>query len=397
MKPRDLLIGFLAGLVLSAIAYWALLRPGPASDPAAGATSATGQSNSNPPGTADSGSRHSANDTQPIPGDRQPVAALLAGLASAEVNRNQPGSIRRLLVDLERLKAQGPAALPAIREFLRSAQDADYDGFGGREWAGSHVPSEFVIPPSLRLGLLETVKQIGGPEAESILLDELRVTGRGVEVAYIAGALQEMAPDRHREAVFAAARDLLSMPLPNRAPNALDRSDREFLFGVLKNAKNESYLSGAREQLLQPDGRIDRPALSYVQSLLGPETVTVATQLWNDPRLPNREKASVARLATDYVGVSAEADGIFEAALQEPGVSSGQRRDLIDDLTERGLPSRRRLSAAELPVVEHRLALIDRLAAADVEPAMAQAFKKAREDLQRTREAILKLPTPGSK
>ncbi len=116
---------------------------------------------------------------------------------------------------------------------------------------------------------------------------ELIASGHGVEVAYLAGVLQQLAPDTHREAALAAARDLLAMPLTTRASNPLDRSDREYLYGILTTANDHTYVAQAREQLLLPDGRVDRGDL---QQVLREQSVAVAAQAWHDSRIAPDEK-----------------------------------------------------------------------------------------------------------
>jgi hypothetical protein len=161
---------------------------------------------------------------------RSPATAAqvsVTRLASLKVTPQEPRSVRALLVELEKLRGLGAAAIPAIREFLASGQDADYDALGGRGIRNGSVPLDFTVPPSLRLGLLEVLKNIGGPEAEATLLHELQATGRGVEAAYLGSVLQQIAPEKYRDAAQKAARDLMAMPLTSRAPNPLDRTERE--------------------------------------------------------------------------------------------------------------------------------------------------------------------------
>ena len=50
------------------------------------------------------------------------------------------------------------------------------------------------FPPTLRLGLLESVANISGPKAETLLIDVLNNTLRGIEVAYLDIALEQIAP-----------------------------------------------------------------------------------------------------------------------------------------------------------------------------------------------------------
>ena len=45
-----------------------------------------------------------------------------------------------------------------------------------------------LVPPSLRFGLFDVVRRIGGPDAEKLLGEMLGTTGRGVELAWLARA-----------------------------------------------------------------------------------------------------------------------------------------------------------------------------------------------------------------
>lgn len=307
---------------------------------------------------------------------------ILNRLASLRPSPNQPRSIRELLFQLEQLRAAGPAALPAIRDFLAVGTDADYDAPPAtRPLRDGKVPLDFMVPPSLRLGLLEIVKNIGGPDAETILFQELTTTGRGVEAAYLAGALDELAPGKYRDPALAAARDLLAMPLTSRPTNSLDRSDREYLYQMLATAGDRSQVAQAQTHLLLPNGQVDRGALRYLQQSLGEQAVTVAQQAWADPRVPPPEKEPLARLALAYVGVSAEAEQLYRIAIDDPAMSDSARKNLIEDLNETGFADPRNLTAADLPLIERRLALIDRLAPRAKDATNAAAFAEARNDL----------------
>src|SRR5688572_3500780 len=107
---------------------------------------------------------------------------IIARLTALKVVPQDPRSVRALLFELEKLRELGSAAVPAIRDFLAGGADVDYNIPLARVGRNGSVPLDFSVPPSLRLGLFEVLKNIGGPEAESVLLRELQTTGRGVEV-----------------------------------------------------------------------------------------------------------------------------------------------------------------------------------------------------------------------
>src|SRR6185503_1769266 len=163
-----------------------------------------------------------------------------------------------------------------------------------------------ILPLSLRFGLFDAARQIGGVEAESLLADVLGATGRGVEVAWLARTLQEIAPDKYRDVALAAARELLARPLATNAASPLDRNERDQLFGVLTLYGDASYVGAAQAQLVRTDGEVDRSALRYLQQSLGQQAVPIAAQWYNDPRLTDpAKKEPFARLALNYVGTDA--------------------------------------------------------------------------------------------
>ena len=320
-------------------------------------------------------------------------ADILARLKALKVSPKQPQSVRQLIFELENLKAAGPAALPAIRALLASGEDVDYDAAAKGNIRDAKVPTEFTVPPSLRLGLLEVVKNIGGAEAEALLVQELKTTGRGVEVAYLAGVLQELAPGRYRDASVRAVQDLLAMPLSTTATNALDRSDREYLYQVLTAANDRSYAAQAQAQLLLPDGRIDRGALNYLQKALGEGSLAVAAQAWDDPRVAPNQKEPLARIALTYVGVDPKAEQLYQTAINEMSLSNNARQNLIEDLNEAGFPNPKKLTASDLPLIQRRLALIEQLAPQARDPVNIAAFAEAKKDLLKMQAGLLQ-PAP---
>jgi hypothetical protein len=314
---------------------------------------------------------------------------LVARLAALNVSPQAPQQVRALLISLERLREAGTAALPAIREFLASGRDVDYDAVAAPRIRNGVVPADFSVPPSLRLGMLEVLKNIGGPEAEAILLHELRTTGRGIEAAYLGTVLQQISQERYRDAALSAARDLLAMPLNTRAPNALDRSDRDYLYGVLATAGDTSQVSQAQSQLLLPNGQIDQGALRYLKQMLGEEVVGVATRAWQNPQVDPQQREPLARVALAYVGVNDAAEQLYRQAIEDPALSPNARKNLIEDLNEAGFADPRHPTLAELKLIEKRLALIEQLAPRTRDRTNAAAFVEARKDLLDMRDALL--------
>jgi hypothetical protein len=307
------------------------------------------------------------------------------------VSANNPRMMRKAIYWLEELAAAGPAGLPAIRQFLNRNEEIDFvsasSGRGGRG-----TGAESVLPASLRFGLFEVVKQIGGIEAEGVLAEILGTTGRGVEVAWLARALQEIAPNKYREAALAAARELLNRPA--NPQSVLDRDERDQLFGVLTMYGDNTYASTAQAQLLRDTGELDRSALKYLQQTLGPQSVAIAAQLYDDPRLKGPDnKEPLARLALSYVGVDAQANQFYEKTINDLTLTKSHRSNLIEDLNEDGL-NYRNLTARDLPIIENRLSLIEQLAPHAADAVNAAAFKEAYKDLVNMREKAARQAAP---
>ena len=320
-------------------------------------------------------------------------AELIARLRALKFTPNRSRAARQAIHDLEDLIAAGPAALPDIRAFLARNEDVDWDSF-----SGSGVPDDFVLPASLRFGLFDVAKKIGGPEAEKILATVLTSTQRGVELAWLARALQEMAPGGYRDAALAAARQLLTTPVLANSTSPLDRKDRDQLFGVLAMYGDNSYVDTAQSQLVQADGALDRSALKYLQQLLGAQAVPIVAQIYNDPRLTDpAKKEPLARVALNFVGADVQANEFYNKAINDMGLPKDDRKNLIEDLNQDGFANRKNLTAQDLPLIENRLAIIEQLGPSAADPINATAFQEAYKDLVKMREKILNPPPPKPK
>ena len=122
--------------------------------------------------------------------------------------------------NLTQLVQQGPAAIPAIREFLEQNKDIPYDYNQGGNLLGAH---------SLRLALLQALEAIGGPESMQLAVDTLQTTTEPREIAQIARHLEAQAQGQYREVILSAARESLAMA----ASGKLGRTDPGPLFNVM--------------------------------------------------------------------------------------------------------------------------------------------------------------------
>jgi len=327
--------------------------------------------------------------------NRPSPAEILDRLKGLRPGPNSVRNSRRVVHELENLIDLGPAALPAIRQFLTQNLDIEYDAGNRRIFRDGRVPTEFSLPPSLRLGLLEVTRNIGGEAAEQVLAETLKNTSRGAELAYAAYALQELAPNKHREAALAAAKDLLSRPLPAGATSPLDKSDRDCLYAVLTFFNDGSYVTTAQAQVIQPDGKIDPLAVQYLQKTLGTQSIPLAAQTWQDPRVAADQKEPLARVALTYAGADAQADQLYQTAINDPGLPADHRRNLIEDLNEAGFADPKHLTPADLPLIQKRIGMIEQLAPNAMDQVNAKAFREAYKDLVNMQNSLLPKSTPA--
>lgn len=322
-------------------------------------------------------------------------AELVARLGALKFHDGpgQSRAVRQAIHDFEDLLAAGPAALPAIRQFLERNEDMDLGASQGKVGRAG-VAQDFVVPPSLRFGMYDVVKRIGGTDAELLLASALGATGRGVELAWLARALQEMAPGKYRETALASAHELLSRPTLAKLSSPLDANDREHLFSVLAMYGDTSFVSVAQGQLVQPDGAVDRSALRYLQQSLGPQAVAVAAQAYQSPLLLTNAAAKepLARLALNFAGTDVQADEFYQQAINDPILTKSHRKNLIEDLNQDGFSDTKNLTGRDLPLIQSRINLIEQLAPSATDPVNAAAFKEAYKDLINMRDRVLRPP-----
>jgi hypothetical protein len=297
-----------------------------------------------------------------------------------KVTAEQPRSARLLGHEFENLMACGPAALPTIRDFLAGNVDIDYDMSGFIKSArGGRLQVEFNVPPSLRLGLFEVLKDIGGADAEKILAGTLATTGSGLEVAFLARTLEQMSPGKYRTAALQAVHELLAHP----PANAADKDDRNFLFATLTFFNDASFAAQAQAQLIQPDGKVDAAALKYLQQTQPEKTLALALQAYQDPRVTDANtKERLAQVALDTAGTDPMADRFFYAAMGDTSLPADNRRNLAEDLADHGT-NPKNPSAQDIQVMQKRLALLEQLRGEATEPLVIAGINEAQKDLNK--------------
>ncbi len=311
--------------------------------------------------------------------------AVLNRLVALPIKAGQVNATRHALAMLDQLAELGPSALPAIRQFLATGQDVAYESLGGKVPRDIRSLTDALVPASLRFALFDVARQIGGADAENLLAENLGRSTRGIEVAYLTQALEELAPGQYQTLALETARTLLS---GNSTP---DRLDRDYLFGVLQRFSDPSFVPDAQAQLVQADGRLDVSALRYLQQTLGPESVALAARTYQDIRLAQPgSKEPLARLALAYVGTDLQAAELFHTAALDPSLTPDQRRNLIEDLNQDGLVNRKVPTPEDLPIVAQRYALTQAYLTKDYvqnDPLLNAAFREADKDLRHLLDA----------
>jgi len=304
---------------------------------------------------------------------------LLKRLAELKVTpgAGQNRAIRQVLALLGQLAETGPAAMPALREFLATGQDAAFDVPGGKGARDVKALTAALIPATLRFGLFDVVRQIGGDEAKNILAETLGQTQRGVELAYVTQLLEELSPGEYRDTALTAARALLA---------SATGGDRDYLFGMLQQFGDTSYASTAQAQLVQADGKVDRSALRYLQQTLGEQSIALAAKTYRDARVTDADgKEPLARVALAYVGANDQALELYHTAVLDPALKPDQRRELVEDLNTDGLSNKKNPSAADLQIIARRYELTQAYLQQDYvqnDKVLLAAFREADKDLR---------------
>jgi hypothetical protein len=301
-------------------------------------------------------------------------------------------ALRVIVYKLEMLAQRGKASVPAIRSFLSRNVDLEYGeqsnattnqtdvvgstnqnnnnggfaggpgGRGGRFRRIQNLQTDWVVPPSLRLGLVGTLKEIGGAEGEKALAEMLSITARGVEIAYLARVLEEIAPGKYRDAAIAAAKELLMNPPSIDNPNQLDNLSRSYLFGVLEFFHDTSFSVNAQQMLVGPDGRLDMDAMGYLTGVLKDQSVSALYQAYENPNLTNRfDKMSVGREVMNYVGQNSQANALFAETLNNTELDDRTKAMTIVQLAGGGFGPFASQNPTDPQVINNRIQLLTSL------------------------------------
>ena len=286
-----------------------------------------------------------------------PIASALPSAESVikkltKLDAADKRTLRRAVYYLETLVDQGDAAIPAIRKFMDKDVDLDISAsLSGRrsvkpqlnkkgEKKAGKKPEDPAkaerrasawnyfrpfpqtntdYPATLRLGLLEATHNIGTDQAEALLLEVLKSTARGIEVAFLELSLQELSPGEHLAKILKAARDILAdMPALGQDAMEVDLQTKGYLYAILVKYKDLDFVETAKALLITPDGSLDGHALSYLRQVLGADAIPILQTAMNDNRITDGVAKYAARdAALHYVGQNAQANQILMDVVRE--------------------------------------------------------------------------------
>ena len=298
--------------------------------------------------------------------------------------------------DLRDLATQGPAAVSAIRQFLAQNQDLSFGEIEGGNAMGYS---------SLRAGLFDVLKQIGGPQATDVFLQTLHTTADPAEIALLARTLEEQAPGEHRQQVLNAARETLEQASTGKLPV----KEAGPLFQVLQQYGDASVVANLERTIPQwqyysimalagmPSGE-GIPAL--VQHAAQPEagTRTFALQMLAQvsAQYPDAAAALVDQARQDRIPIGAWhaiATGLATDQYQmvnpqtDPATAGAAQMGLKGYHIEAGNQNYYSLPLAtdrESEELNQRRRLIDQLLAVSRNPVALEALQKARSQLTPT-------------
>jgi hypothetical protein len=282
--------------------------------------------------------------------------------------KNRRRAQRRLSYLFESLALQGDAAVPLIREFLNKMEDVDFavqregesDEERKRRYSRFRATLNFSQPPTLRIGLMDMLAEIGGDHAEATIAELLSSTGRGFEIAYAAKIIQGwLGKDAYRTEVLAAAHELLLDPVEAVGGNHFDRVSKNYLFMVLDMYDDKTFIQSAQGMFINDDGRIDRTILDYYDNVGRVDALDAMVQAFRSGRVHEDDMDNLAEAASRYAGINPQADQLFRDIMTGDQYNMETKMDAIRSFTQSdGDPSTDRIPPN---VLQARLNLVNNL------------------------------------
>ena len=258
-------------------------------------------------------------------------------------SKNRRSVQRRLSYLFESLALQGDAAVPLIREFLNKMEDVDFavqregesDEESKRRYSRFRATLNFSQPPTLRIGLIDMLAEIGGGQAEATLGELLSTTGRGFEIAYAGKIIQSwLGKDAYRTEALAAAHELLLDPVETVGGNHFDRLSRNYLFMVLDMYEDQTFIQSAQGMFINDDGRIDRTILDYYEDVGKVRALDAMVQAFRSGKVVEGDMDNLAEAVSRYAGINPQADQLFRDIMIGDQYNMETKLDAIRSFTQ---------------------------------------------------------------
>ena len=258
-------------------------------------------------------------------------------------SKNRRRVQRRLSYLFESLALQGDAAVPLIREFLNKMEDVDFavqregesDEERNRRYSRFRATLNFSQPPTLRIGLIDMLAEIGGDHAEATVAELFATTGRGFEIAYAAKTIQGwLGKDAYRTEALAAAHELLLDPVEAVGGNHFDRVSKNYLFMVLDMYDDQTFIQSAQGMFINDDGRIDRTILDYYEDVGKVRALDAMVQAFRSGRVHEDDMDNLAEAASRYAGINPQADQLFRDIMTGDQYNMETKLDAIRSFTQ---------------------------------------------------------------
>jgi hypothetical protein len=298
--------------------------------------------------------------------------------------------------NLRQLIGAGSQAIPAIREFLGRNQDIDLSTLPGGKQLGYDTT---------RQALFGALTQIGGPEAQGLLLDTLRTTADPGELALLAKSLETLAPGQNRDQVLSAARETLQMALNGQLASQRDLGPLFDLFqklgdgqsadDLLAAAKNWGYYATQSLAHLPDGGGIDGlirlatdPALGLTRT--GFAYQALADAAWDQPKAAEAlvQQAREGRIPLSAWSAIAEALGgiqthISDGILPDDSTLTGVRKVRWVHL-DSGNQNYYATQPLSMPPeeIDKRISILDQLLALNADSSAVSKLQEQRKNLQ---------------
>ena len=258
-------------------------------------------------------------------------------------SKNRRRVQRRLSYLFESLALQGDAAVPLIREFLNKMEDVDFavqregesDEERKRRYSRFRATLNFSQPPTLRIGLIDMLAEIGGDHGEAAIAELLGTTARGFEIAYAAKTIQGwLGKDAYRTEALAAAHELLLDPVEAVGGNHFDRMSKNYLFMVLDMYDDQTFIQSAQGMFINEDGRIDRTILDYYEDVGKVRALDAMVQAFRSGRVHEDDMDNLAEAVSRYAGINPQADQLFRDIMTGDQYNMETKLDAIRSFTQ---------------------------------------------------------------